>query len=77
VAQPAQNERNWERIGANVRQRRKQVGMSQEDLAFATGLSPKTIGRMERGEGGQQTDTLIDVARALSIWSGELLRGVK
>lgn len=77
MAQPAQNERNWKRIGANVRRRRIETGMSQEDLAHAAGLNWKTVGRVERGEGSQHTDTLIDIARALSVWSGELLRGVK
>lgn len=76
MAQPAQ-ERNHKRIGANVRRRRLEIGMTQEDLAFAAGLDTTAIGRIERGLRGSRTDTLITVARALSIWPGELLRGVK
>lgn len=76
MGQPAQD-RNRDRIAANVRRRRQEIGMSQEDLAYAAGKDVGTISRIERGEGSQHVDTLIDVARALSVWSGELLRGVK
>lgn len=35
------------------------------------------IGRLERGEREPRLSTLITVGRALSVWPGELLRGVK
>lgn len=76
MRQPAQIE-NQKRVGATIRRLRLEQGLTQEDLAHAAGLNYKTVGRIERGQGSQHTDTLIDVARALSVPAGELLKGVK
>ncbi|NLT05728.1 MAG: helix-turn-helix transcriptional regulator, partial [Solirubrobacterales bacterium] len=37
-------DKNVKRLGANVRRRRLDLGMSQEDLAHAAGLHPTVIG---------------------------------
>jgi transcriptional regulator with XRE-family HTH domain len=76
VGQPAQKT-NQQRVGANVKRRRLELGISQEDLGQAAGLHATAIGRLERGEREPRLHTIITVGRALSIWPGDLLRGVK
>ena len=37
-------------LGARLRGRRAEVGMSRKDLGRRAGVSPKAIGRFERGD---------------------------
>jgi transcriptional regulator with XRE-family HTH domain len=39
-----------EMLGANVRELRQRLGLSQEDLATKAGVDAKTIHRIEAGE---------------------------
>ncbi len=76
VGQPAQK-RNSRRVGANIKRRRLEAGMTQEDLALATGLDLSGVSKIENGLRDPRLATLITIGRALSVWPGELLRGVK
>jgi transcriptional regulator with XRE-family HTH domain len=76
VRQPAQI-KNQERVGANIRRLRLDRSMTQEDLAHAAGTYVGAISRLERGLVEPRLHTLVNVARALSVPAGELLRGVK
>lgn len=58
--------------GNRVRELRKQHGMSQRDLARAAGLGERTVRRIEKGEGGEQSWGL--VAKALGVPAAELIR---
>lgn len=54
-------------VGARIKQRRKQLGMSAEELAEKIGVSPATIYRYENGSiANMGTDKLEVIAQALS-----------
>ncbi len=76
MRQPAQ-ERQRKRLGRNIRQRRQQLGISQETLAHTTGMHFTSIGKIERGERSPRFDTLVLLARALDLTASELVDGVK
>jgi len=65
-----------ERFGANLRRVRRREGLSQEGLAIGASLHRIEIGRLEGGEHPCRIDTLIRVAGAMAIPSGELLDGI-
>lgn len=63
-------------VGDNIRARRKQLGMSAEELAEMAGLSPTTIYRYESGEiKDLKTNKLIPVAKALRTTPVDLMMG--
>ena len=60
-------------LGEAVRARRKALGMSQEELADASGMDRSHLGRLERGE---RNVTLLNIARiatAVGVKPSELL----
>ncbi len=59
-------------LGAAVRERRFQAGLSQEVLASDCGLHPTNLGKLERGERNSSAQTLIRVARALGCRVSDL-----
>jgi len=65
-----------EKFGANVRTRRQKLGLTQEDLAEASGLHRTYIGSVERGERNISLENIICVAQALGCTAAELLDGV-
>lgn len=54
-------------LGQEILKLRKQKGMTQEDLAFKTGLSVRTVQRIENGEVDARTYTLNLLAEALGV----------
>lgn len=54
------------RIGAELSARRKQLGMTQKDVADATGLDQSRIARVEHGTYSAGIDLLSRIAAALS-----------
>lgn len=60
-------------IGAVVRARRLEFGVSQEALAHATGIDRSHMGRIERGERNLSVLNLIRIASALDIAPSKLL----
>ncbi|MEV0466646.1 helix-turn-helix transcriptional regulator [Nocardia tengchongensis] len=60
-------------VGAAVRRAREAAGMSQEDLAGASGVSRSVIARIELGSASVQIDRLWDLAEALSTTPSALL----
>jgi transcriptional regulator with XRE-family HTH domain len=58
-----------------VRDERLNLGMSQEDLALASGLHRTYIGSVERGERNLSLGNAYALADALSLGIGELLTG--
>lgn len=53
-------------IGARIRARRRQLGLSQSDLAQALGVSFQQVQKYERGANRVAASTLIATAQALS-----------
>ena len=54
-------------LGAALRRRRKQAGLSQEVLAEKVKLRQATISRLESGDAGTKLGTLLDVLAALDL----------
>lgn len=69
-------ERIEESFGDRVERLRKAAGLSQVQLAVATGLSQTTISDIERGRNKGSTE-IVTLAAALGVTSEELLTGEK
>lgn len=61
-----------EALGLAIRIRRQALGVSQEDLAFETGVHRTYLGAIERGERNPSLRNLCRIARALSVPLSEL-----
>jgi uncharacterized Tic20 family protein len=59
-------------LGQKIQELRKLKGMTQEDLADKTGLSVRTIQRIEGGEVDPRSYTLNQIAEALGVELNEL-----
>jgi len=64
-------------LGDNLREFRKQVALTQEQLAEKTGLSVVFISLLENGHRTASLDSLLSISKALRIDLSELVRGVK
>lgn len=64
------------KVGLNIRQARKEKGMSQESLALAADLDRSYVGGVERGERNIAIVNLKKIADALKIQVSELLKGI-
>lgn len=64
------------KLGQNIRTKRKELGLSQEDLAFKAGLDRTYIGGIERGERNVSILNLCLIAYTLGVPSYTLLDGV-
>lgn len=60
-------------IGKNVRNSRKQAGLSQQILAEKAGISYKYLGEIERGCGNLSVEILLKISTALGIAAGSLI----
>lgn len=60
-------------IGARIRARRRQLGLSQSDLAQALGVSFQQVQKYERGANRVAASTLVGAAQALSTTVGWLV----
>lgn len=65
------------KFGKQVRQLRKALGLSQEDLAELTDLHRTYIGGIERGERNVGLINIVRLAKALNVSPSELLKGVE
>ena len=64
------------RFGDGVRKLRKRKGLSQESLAFETGLDRTYIGGVERGERNISLLNILKLAHAFGVRAGRLLDGI-
>ena len=60
-------------LGTAIRQRRVEVGMSQEKLAEKAELHPVYVGKIERGEQWISLHALLRVAKALGVRASDLI----
>jgi transcriptional regulator with XRE-family HTH domain len=64
-----------ESFGREVRRRRQALGITLEDLARASGLTPNYLGSIELGKRDPSLSTLGAIAKGLRVPVGELLGG--
>jgi len=58
----------------NLRRKRHDLEMTQEELAERAGLSARHVGAIERGDVAASVTVLGQIAEALGIEPGDLLR---
>ena len=63
-------------LGTRIRKRRKELGVSQEELADRAGLHRTYVGAVERGERNVSFYNILRLSRALKEDPGELLAGL-
>jgi transcriptional regulator with XRE-family HTH domain len=61
-------------LGRNVRQRRRAMGLSQEELAFEAEMKRSYLSDLERGVRNPTVRALERLAAALKVHPGELLQ---
>lgn len=65
------------KFGEKVKAARKEMDLSQEELAAKAGLHRTYIGMIERGEKNITLINILKIAHALNIPAAELLEGIK
>ena len=66
-----------EKLGANIRMKREELGYSQEKLASVSGIHRTYMGSVERGERNISLENIVAISRALGCSVSELLKGVE
>ena len=61
------------KIGQSVRYLRLKQGISQEELAFKSGLNMNSISTLERGINNVKIKTLYKIAQALNVDVNDIL----
>jgi DNA-binding XRE family transcriptional regulator len=62
-------------LGAAIRKRRSELGMTQDDLALSIGVNRKVIGQLEDGKVTVRLEIALNAARALGLNVGVEARG--
>lgn len=62
-------------IANRLFQYRKQMGLSQEELAEKIGVSRQAVSKWERAEASPDTDNLIELSKVYGVTLDEMLRG--
>lgn len=62
-------------LGAAIRKRRSEVGLTQDDLALSIGVNRKVIGQLEGGKETVQLAIALRAAQALGLDVGVEARG--
>ena len=61
------------KLGSKIKYERSKQGLSQLDLSLKTGLTTRTISRIECGTIDPKYSTLVKIAEALGVNLSELL----
>jgi transcriptional regulator with XRE-family HTH domain len=64
------------RFGENMRQARKQAGLSQIDLSARASLDRAAVSFLERAERAPDLSTIVRIASAVGVKPAALLRGI-
>ena len=67
MRRPPESEEIYERVGQNVAGRRREIGLSQTELAERCGLTRGSIANIESGRQRPTLHTLSDIAGALEV----------
>jgi transcriptional regulator with XRE-family HTH domain len=62
-------------VGANMRARRDELGITQEQAAQRAGIHPVEYARAERGVRDLRVSTVVKIARGLETTASRLLDG--
>lgn len=62
-------------LGKRIRAARKHIGLTQEDVAHAVGISPPAVSSWERDETVPDFDNLVRLPAILKVPAGWLLQG--
>ena len=54
-------------IGQTIKQRRKELGITQPDLSELAGVSKNTLYQLERGQGNPSLDIITKLAEVLGM----------
>ena len=65
------------RVGTAIRAKRKEQGLSQEELALASGVERGNMGKIERGENNLSILNLIRIADAIGTTAAEIMLDAK
>ena len=60
-------------LGKNLRTARKQLGLTQEEVASRSGVQAAEVSRIEAGKRDPQVSTLLRLAKAVEVKPGRLL----
>lgn len=63
-------------FGERVRDRRNQLGISQEAAADRIGIHWSALGKIERGQRSLRLETIVKIAAGLDIDAGSLISGL-
>jgi transcriptional regulator with XRE-family HTH domain len=63
-------------LGANLRRRRREAGLTQEQLAHLSGLHPTYVSLLERGQRNPGFEIMVKLVGALGIEADDLHDGV-
>ena len=63
-------------FGERVRDRRHELGISQEAAADRCGIHWTQLGKVERGQRSLRLETILKIAAGLDIDAGELVSGL-
>jgi transcriptional regulator with XRE-family HTH domain len=61
-------------MAVNLRRKRQELDMTQEDLAERAGLSARYVGKLERAEVAASVTVLGKIAEALELEPGDLFK---
>lgn len=65
-----------QRFGQNVRKRREELDMTQEDLAHAASMHPTAISHIELGKRDARFNNIVRIAGALKVSPATLFDGI-
>lgn len=63
-------------VGRNIRRRRDELRITQEEAASRAGVHPVEFARAERGARDLRVSTVAKIASGLGVPASDLLRGV-
>jgi transcriptional regulator with XRE-family HTH domain len=71
IYKEVEKERLYSSLGAVIRQKRNNAGLTQEDLAVLVDVDRRHIGRIESGQKGPSVYFLTVLAKALNVMPHE------
>lgn len=63
-------------FGERVRERRLELGLSQEAAAVRCGIHWTQLGKVERGQRSLRLETILKIAAGLQVEPGKLVNGL-
>jgi transcriptional regulator with XRE-family HTH domain len=54
-------------LGVRIRERRRELAMTQEEVAFTSRVTPRIVSELERGKPAAQFATVLRVLEALGL----------